>query len=219
VHSVVSFDFAMSLLPGWHTTIFAPYFVAGAIHSGLAMVILLLIPARSLLNLKHIIQVRHLEQAALLMIVTGAILGYTYVIEPFMAWYSGDVFERQFSAWRAFGPYAWAYWGSILFNVVAPSLFGFRWARTRLLPLFAISLLVIVGMWLERFVIIVDSLAHDFIPHNWGLYNPTWVEVSITTAALCWFLFWFLLYSKHLPFVSIAESKESRLEEAVEAAL
>ncbi len=219
VHSVVSFDFAMSLLPGWHTTIFAPYFVAGAIHSGLAMVVMLLIPMRSLLKLKSIIQIRHLEQAALLMIVTGAIVGYTYGIEPFIAWYSGDVFERQYSAWRAFGPYAWAYWCTILFNVVAPTFFGFRWARTKLAPLFMISFLVTVGMWLERFVIIPESMAHDFVPHNWGMYSPTWVEISITGASLCWFLFWFLLYSKHLPVVSIAESKESRLEEAVEAAL
>ena len=219
VHSVVSFDFALSLLPGWHTTIFAPYFVAGAIHSGLAMVIILLIPTRRLLGLKSIIQIRHLEQAALLMIVTGVIVGYTYGVEPFIAWYSGDIFERQYSAWRAFGPYAWAYWCTIAFNVVAPVVFGFRWARTRLIPLFTISLLVTVGMWLERFVIIPESMAHDFVPHNWGLYRPTWVEISITGASLCWFLFWFVLYCKHLPAVSIAESKETRLEEAVEAAL
>jgi Ni/Fe-hydrogenase subunit HybB-like protein len=219
VHSVVSFDFAMSLLPGWHTTIFAPYFVAGAIHSGLAVVILLLIPARKFLKLEHVITIRHLEQAALLMIVTGTILLYAYIMEPFIAWYSRDVFERQFSAWRAFGPYAWAYWGTIACNCVAPYFLFWKKARTRLWPLFLISLAVTIGMWLERFVIIVNSTAHDFLPNVWGFYNPTWVEVSITAASVCWFLFWFVLFSKHLPVVSIAQSKEIRLGEAAEAAL
>ena len=219
VHSVVSFDFAMSLLPGWHTTIFAPYFVAGAIHSGLAMVILLLIPSRRFLRLERVIRVEHLEQAALLMILTGAILAYTYLVEPFIAWYSGDIFERQFSAWRALGPYAWAYWTTIICNVIAPLFFLWKPARTRLVPLFTISLLVTAGMWLERFVIIVDSTAHDFLPNVWGHYRPTWVEVGIAIAALCWFLFWFFLFSKHLPAVAIAESKDIRLGQATEAAL
>jgi len=219
VHSVVSWDFGMSLLPGWHTTIFAPYFVAGAIHSGLAMVIVLLIPMRHYLRLKSVVQLRHLEQAALLMILTGWILGYAYIVEPFIAWYSGDVFERQFSAWRAFGPYAWAYWLTIVFNVVAPTFLFWKKARTNLFSLFFISLLVLAGMWLERLVIIVDSTAHDFIPHNWGLYGPTWVEISITLGSVCWFLFWFFLFAKHLPVVSIAQSKEARISKAVEGAL
>jgi Ni/Fe-hydrogenase subunit HybB-like protein len=219
VHSVVSWDFAMALLPGWHSTIFAPYFVAGAIHSGLAMVIVLFIPMRRLLRLERVIQVKHLEQAALLMILTGSIVLYTYILEPFMAWYSADVFERQFALWRAIGPYAWGYWAIIFCNGIAPLFFFIKRMRVSLVWLFVISMLVTIGMWLERFVIIVTSTAHDFIPHNWGLYAPTWVEISISLGALSWFLFWFFLFAKHLPPVSIAEIKETQLTKAVEAAL
>ncbi len=219
VHSVVSFDFAVALLPGWHSTIFAPYFVTGAIHSGLAMVILLLIPTRRFLRLEHVIRIKHLEQAALLMVFTGSILAYVYVIEPFIAWYSADVFEQQFSAWRAGGPYAWAYWASILCNCAVPYVLLFRKARTNAAGLMLIALAVTVGMWIERLVIIVDSTAHDFLPHNWGLYAPTWVEASITLASVCWFLFWYFLFAKHLPVVSIAESKERTIAAAAEAAL
>jgi len=218
VHSIVSWDFAMSLLPGWHSTIFAPYFVAGAIHSGLAMVILLLIPMRRFLRLEHVIRISHLEQAALLMILTGSIVLYAYVVEAFISWYSGDVFERQFSVWRMFGAYGWAFWLMVLFNGIAPYGFFFKALRTRLAALFAISLLVTAGMWLERFVIVVGSTAHDFMPTNWAVYRPTWVEVSIGVGALCWFLFWFLLFAKHLPAVSIVESKEATIARAVEAA-
>ena len=219
VHSVVSWDFAMSLLPGWHSTIFAPYFVAGAIHSGLAMVTLLLIPMRRLLHLERVVRVKHLEQAALLMILTGSIVLYTYIIEPFISWYSGDVFERQFALWRAVGPYAWAFWAIIFCNGIAPLFFFIKRARTSLIWLFIISALVTIGMWLERFVIIVNSTAHDFLPHNWGFYNPTWVELSIGIGALSWFLFWFFLFAKHLPSVSIAETKETQLSRSAEAVL
>ena len=217
VHSVVSWDFALSLLPGWHTTIFAPYFVAGAIHSGLAMVILLLIPMRRLLKLEHIIRIAHLEQAALLMILTGSILLYAYVVEVFIAWYSADVFERQFSVWRMTGALSWAYWTMVLCNGIAPFGFFFKALRTRIVPLFLIAFLVTAGMWLERFVIIIGSTAHDFMPTNWAVYRPTWVEISVGIASLCWFLFWFLLFAKHLPTVSIVESKEAAISRAVEA--
>jgi Ni/Fe-hydrogenase subunit HybB-like protein len=216
VHSVVSWDFAMSLLPGWHTTLFAPYFVAGAIHSGLAMVILLLIPLRSWLNLKQVVRVAHLEQAALLMILTGTIMGYSYASEAFTSWYSRDLFERQFAYWRSFGAAAGGYWAMVFCNVIAPMGFFFKPLRTRLVPLWVISFLVLTGMWLERAVIIIRSLGHDFMPENWSAYHPTWVEVGIAFAALSWFLFWFLLYAKFIPAVSIAESKEPRLEDVTE---
>lgn len=219
VHSVVSWDFAVSLLPGWHTTIFAPYFVAGAIHSGLAMVLVLLIPLRRWLRLERIIRIYHLEQTALLMVFIAFIMGYSYLMEAFTAWYSGDIFERQFALWRAFGPYGWAFWSMILCNVFAPLLFFFKRVRTNLIWLFGIGLLVVYGMWIERFVIIINSTAHDFLPHNWGTYNPTWVEISISAGALCFFLFFFLLFAKYLPAVSIVENKEAQMAEAVEAAL
>ncbi len=217
VHSVVSWDFAMSLLPGWHSTIFAPYFVAGAIHSGLAMVILLLIPMRRFLKLEHIIRVSHLEQSALLMILTGSIVLYAYVVEAFVAWYSADPFESQYSIWRATGAMAPTYWSMVFFNGIAPLGFLFKRLRTSLVPLFIISLMVTVGMWLERFVIVVGSTAHDFMPTNWAVYRPTWVEMSIGIGSVCWFLFWFLLFAKHLPTVSIVESKEATISRELEA--
>jgi molybdopterin-containing oxidoreductase family membrane subunit len=219
VHSVVSWDFAMSLLPGWHSTIFAPYFVAGAIHSGLAMVILLLIPLRHFLNLKHVIRIQHLEQAALLMILTGSIIFYSYLVEPFIAWYGADIFERQFSIWRATGALAPGFWAMVFCNAIAPLFLFSKRVRRSLIWLFAISFLVTAGMWLERFVIVVGSTAHDFMPTNWAVYRPTWVEVSVGFASLCWFLFWFLLFAKHLPSVSIAESKEARIAREAEVAL
>ena len=208
VHSVVSFDFAMALLPGWHTTIYAPYFVAGAIHSGLAMVILLLIPLRRLLRLESIITVKHLEAAALTMIATALIVGYAYVLEPFIAWYSGDVFERQFSAWRATGSAAWMYWLLAPLNVIFPIMFVFKRVRSSLRWLFLISLGVTAGMWLERVHLIVTALWRDFLPHNWGPYFPTWVEISITVGSFAFFAAWFLGFSKLLPTVSATEVKQ-----------
>jgi len=182
-------------------------------------VLLLLIPLRRFLSLKHVIRISHLEQTALLMIVTGSILLYAYIVEAFVAWYSGDVFERQFSVWRAFGALSWGYWGMVLFNGIAPFALFFKKVRTNVIALFSVAFLVTVGMWLERFVIVVGSTAHDFMPTNWAVYRPTWVEVSIGVGSVCWFLFWFLLFAKHLPSVSIAESKESQIGGRVEAAL
>jgi len=217
VHSVVSWDFAVSLLPGWHSTIFAPYFVVGAIHSGLAMVVMLLIPLRRFLNLRRVIRVAHLEQAALLMILTGALMFWAYAVESFISWYGADIFERQFAAWRMTQGYAWAFWAMVFCNGIAPMAFFFKWARTNLVSLYAISFLVLLGMWLERWVIVVTATAHDFMPENWSGYHPTWVEVTISLASVCWFLFWFLLFAKHLPVVSIAESKEPQVSAALEA--
>lgn len=212
VHSVVSWDFAVSLLPGWHTTIFAPYFVAGAIHSGLAMVLTLLIPLRRFLNLKDVITIDQFDALAKTMIVTTLIVGYAYVIEPFIAWYSGDIFERQFSEWRATGWIAVYYWALVPLNVLAPLLFLFRRFRRSIYVLFAISILVNIGMWLERAVIVIGSTAHDFLPHNWGGYFPTWVEASITFGSFTFFLFWFFGFSKALPTVAVSDVKEELAE-------
>ena len=177
VHSVVSWHFAMSILPGWHSTIFAPYFVAGAILSGLAMVITLLIPLRKLLGIEEYITIRHFENLAKLIIVTSLIVGYAYLTEFFVAWYSGNPFEQASFYSRMFGEYRLLTWGMLACNVVAPMLLFAKRIRTHLAALFVISIFVNIGMWLERFVIIVTSLSHDFDPANWsGVYQPTWVE-------------------------------------------
>jgi len=212
VHSVVSWDFAMGILPGWHTTIFPPYFVAGAIHSGLAMVLTLIIPMRRLLRLDRLITVDHLEAVAQTMIVTTLIIGYAYIIEPFIAWYSGDIFERQFALWRATGAAAPIYWALIPLNVLFPLCFAFKRVRRNISLLFIIAILVNVGMWLERVFIVVGSTAHDFLPHNWGAYWPTWVEKGITVGSFAFFLFWFFGFTKTLPAIAAAEYKEQVAE-------
>ncbi len=209
VHSVVSWDFAMGLLPGWHSTIFPPYFVAGAIHSGLAMVLTLLIPMRRFLHLERLIRREHFDAVARAMIVTTLIVGYAYVIEPWMAWYSGDIFERQFAWWRATGWFSTVYWLLAPLNVVAPLCFVFRRVRRNLPALFVISILVNIGMWLERVFIVTGSTAHDFMPHAWGHYMLSWVEMTITFGSFTWFLFWFFGFSKLLPTVPLNEVKAS----------
>ena len=208
VHSVVSWDFAVSIVPGWHSTIFAPYFVAGAIHSGLAMVLTLLIPLRRIFELEAYISRSHLESIAKLMIVTGLVLAYSYGAEFFIAWYSDNIFERYIFIDRATGGYAFLFWLMILFNVAVPFLFFFENIRSSTAWLFVISLLINVGMYLERLVIIVSSLSRDFLPAAWGSYRPTWVEISITAGSFAWFLMWFLLFVKLLPIISINEIKE-----------
>ena len=208
VHSIVSWDFAMANLPGWHTTIFAPYFVAGAIHSGLAMVLVLVIPMRRLFNLQRLITIDHFEAMAKTMIVTTLIVGYAYVLEPFIAWYSGDIFEKQFAWYRATGWFAVYYWSLTLFNVIAPLVFLFRAARRNIKTLLIVGILVNIGMWLERFVIITGSLSHDFMPHNWTIYIPRWPEISITIGQFCLFLFMFFLFAKYLPTIAISDEKE-----------
>jgi molybdopterin-containing oxidoreductase family membrane subunit len=218
VHSVVSWDFAMSLLPGWHTTIFAPYFVAGAIHSGLAMVIVLLIPLRKSLHLERILTVYYFEQMALIMILTGAIIGYAYVIEGFMSWYSNDIFERQFSMFRAFGSWAYSplFWLMVIFNLAVPATFFFKKLRTNLAYLFVASILINIGMWLERFVIIVVSLGHGFLPSSWGMYEPRLVEVLVTGFSFGFFLSLFLIFVKLFPSIPMGELKEQILAETHE---
>lgn len=209
VHSVVSWDFAMSVVPGWHTTIFAPYFVAGAILSGLAMVLTILIPLRRVLHVEHLIRPYHLEAMAKLLLLTSLIVGYAYGVEFFIAWYSGNTYELAIFSYRPTGEYAGVFWAMVSCNVIVPLLFFLRRVRTSLVGLFLVSLAVNFGMWAERFNIIVTSLAHEFMPHSWGTYWPSWVEWGILAGSFGWFFLLFLTFVKILPSISVAEVKES----------
>ncbi len=209
VHSVVSWDFALSILPGWHSTIFPPYFVAGAIHSGLAMVIVLLIPMRKLYRLEKIITTEALEKVAKTILLTGAIMAYSYATEWFVAWYSKEKVELGNFVYRAVGDYALWFWLMLTLNAVVPFLFFFKKLRTSTVPLFAISAGIVVGMWLERFVIIIGSPSRVDDPYTWRLFQgPTWMEWGIFFGVTCLFFFAYLLFAKFLPVVSIAEVKE-----------
>src|SRR4051812_12210684 len=209
VHTIVSWDFALSILPGWHTTIFPPYFVAGAVFSGFAMVLTLIIPARRFMGLKHVVTARHLDAMAKVMLCTGLIVAYGYVMEHFAAWYSGNPYEQHvFFKTRPFGPYAWAYYTQMFCNVVVPQMFWLRWARHNIWTLWVGSVLINVGTWFERFNIIVTSLHQDFIPSNWSMYYPTWVDLSLYFGTVCFFGTLFLLFLKFLPAVAVSEVKE-----------
>ncbi len=217
VHSVVSWDFALGVVPGWHTTIFAPYFVAGAIHSGLAMVLTLMIPLRRIFNYEKIITVAVLENVAKTIILTGMIVGFAYATEFFIAWYSFNSIEIEVFRYRMLGDYRVGFWIMVVCNTLIPLLFFFKKIRTSIGWLFGLSLLVNVGMWFERFVIIITSVARDFIPHAWGLYAPTAIEFGIMLGSFCLFFFLFLLFVKHLPSVSMTEIKETLHEGAPHA--
>jgi molybdopterin-containing oxidoreductase family membrane subunit len=207
VHSVVSTDFAVSNLPGWHTTIFPPYFVAGAIFSGFAMVMTLTIIARKVFSLEKLITVDHLEKMTKIILLTGMMVGYAYSLEFFMAWYSGNVYEQFAFINRAFGPYAWAYWIMVSCNLLVPQLFWFKKLR-RLVPLmFVASILINVGMWFERFVIVVTSLSRDFLPANWDYYSPTIWDISTFVGSFGLFFTLFLLFIRFLPMISMTEVK------------
>jgi Ni/Fe-hydrogenase subunit HybB-like protein len=207
VHSIVSFDFAVSQVPGWHTTIFPPYFVAGAIFSGFGMVLTLMIPLRSLFHLEEVITVRHVELMGKVVLATGSIVGYAYAIEFFIAWYGGNPYERFAFINRAFGPYWWAYWTMVTCNVISPQLFWFKKIRTHMGAVFALSIVVNIGMWFERFVIIVTSLHRDYLPSSWGYFRPTMVDVCTFVGSFGLFLFLFLLFIRFLPMLAIAEIK------------
>jgi molybdopterin-containing oxidoreductase family membrane subunit len=209
VHSVVSWDFALGVVPGWHTTIFAPYFVAGAIHSGLAMVLTLMIPLRKIFRYESIITVHVLENVAKTIVFTGLIVGFAYGTELFIAWYSRNIVEMETFRWRMFGDYSREYWIMVICNTLVPLLFLFSKIRTSVYWLFGFSLLINVGMWYERFVIIIGSVAHDYIPYTWGLYRPTVIELGIMLGSFCLFFFLFVLFVKHLPSVSMTEMKET----------
>ncbi len=207
VHSIVSTDFAISLLPGWHTTIFPPYFVAGAIFSGFAMVITLAIPTRKIFALEDFITVSHLERMAKIILLTGSMVGYAYAMEFFIAWYSANPYEQFVFMNRAFGPYAWAYWIMVACNVITPQLFWFKKIRTNIKALFILSIFVNIGMWFERFVIIASSLHRDFLPSSWDYYVPTFWDVSLFIGSFGLFFTLFLLFIRFVPIISIAEVK------------
>jgi Ni/Fe-hydrogenase subunit HybB-like protein len=212
VHSVVSWDFALGIVPGWHSTIFAPYFVAGAIHSGLAMVLTLMIPLRKIFRYEAIITEEILDNIAKTIIFTGLIVGYAYIVEYFLAWYSHNVVEQESFRWRAFGHYRLEFWIMVICNTVVPLFFFFRKVRRSIPWLFTISVLINIGMWYERFVIIVGGVAHDFMPHAWGKYSPSLIEYGILLGSFSMFFFLFLLFVKHLPSISMTELKESLRE-------
>ncbi|MBK8261745.1 MAG: polysulfide reductase NrfD [Nannocystis sp.] len=207
VHTIVSFDFAVSQLPGWHTTIFPPYFVAGAIFSGFGMVLTLLVPLRKWFRLEALITIKHLENMAKIILVTGMMVGYAYGMEFFIAWYSGNPYEQYAFANRAFGDYWWAYWTMVSCNVISPQLFWFKAVRRSPLALFIISIFVNIGMWFERFVITVTSLHHDFLPSSWDYYSPTIWDVSTLIGSFGLFFTLFCLFVRFLPVIALAEVK------------
>lgn len=207
VHSIVSTDFAISLLPGWHTTIFPPYFVAGAIFSGFAMVITLAVPVRWIYGLESIITMGHLDKMAKIMLVTGSMVGYAYSMEFFIAWYSNNTYESFAFVNRAFGPYAWAYWIMISCNVIVPQLFWSKRLRNSLPVLFIASIFANIGMWFERFVIVISSLSRDYLPANWDYYTPTMWDVSLFLGSFGLFFTLFLLFLRFLPMIAISEVK------------
>ena len=207
VHTVVSFDFAVSQLPGWHTTIFPPYFVAGAIFSGFAMVLTLMIPVRSIFNLQHIVTMRHLEVMCKIILATGSMVGYAYALEFFIAWYSGNPYERFAFTNRAFGPYAWAYWIMVSCNVISPQLFWFKKIRQNIALIWIITIFVNIGMWFERFVITITSLSRDFLPGSWGYFSPTLFDGLTLLGSFGLFFTLFLLFVRFLPIIAISEVK------------
>lgn len=207
VHSIVSSDFATAIVPGWHTTIFPPYFVAGAVFSGFAMVMTLAIIARKFYNLENIITVNHFDKMAKIMLLTGSIVGYSYAMEFFIAWYSGNIYEGFTFLNRAFGPYQWAYWTMISCNVLIPQLFWFKKLRMNIPFLFVASIFVNIGMWFERFVITVTSLSRDFLPSSWDYFSPTLFDILIFIGSFGLFFTGFLLFIRFLPIVSMTEVK------------
>ena len=207
VHSVVSFDFAISIIPGWHTTIFPPYFVAGAIFSGFAMVMTLLILARKVYGIQNIITMDHLEKMAIIILLTGTMVGFAYITEFFIAWYSQVEYEQYAFLNRATGPYAWAYWTMMSCNLLFPQFFWIKRLRRSIPFLFITSIVVNIGMWFERFVITVISLHRDFLPSSWDYFNPTIVDVLTLAGSFGLFLTLFLIFLRYLPMVAIAEVK------------
>jgi Ni/Fe-hydrogenase subunit HybB-like protein len=207
VHSVVSFDFAVSQLPGWHTTIFPPYFVAGAIFSGMAMVVTLMVICRVVFRLEHIVTMLHFDRMAKLMLVTGTMVGFAYSLEVFVAWYSGNPYEQFAFFNRAFGQYAWAYWIMISCNLLVPQVFWWSRLRRNIAVLFVVSVLVNVGMWFERFVIVVTSLHADFLPSSWDYYSPTFWDFTTLIGSFGLFFTLFCLFIRFLPMVAMSELK------------
>ena len=207
VHTIVSFDFAVSVIPGWHTTIFPPYFVAGAIFSGFAMVVTLMVLARKVYNLEHLITLNHLDNMNKIILATGSIVGYAYAVEFFTAAFSGNPYEQFVFLNRVKGPYAWAVWTMFSCNVFAPQLFWFRRIRRSVPAMFAIAIFVNIGMWFERFNIIVTSLHRDYLPSSWGMFSPTIVDMLTFAGSVGFFLTMFLLFLRFLPAIAVSEVK------------
>jgi molybdopterin-containing oxidoreductase family membrane subunit len=207
VHTIVSFDFATSVIPGWHTTIFPPYFVAGAIFSGFAMVETLMLIVRKVFKLEDYITVNHIESMNKIIVLTGSIVGIAYITELFIAWYSGYLYEQFAFYNRVFGKYWWAYFCMMFCNVVSPQFYWFKPLRRNLWVTFILSISVNIGMWFERFVIIVTSLADDFLPSSWTYFTPTWVDIGIFVGSIGLFMTLFLLFARFFPVIAIAEVK------------
>ena len=207
VHSVVSFDFATSVIPGWHTTIFPPYFVSGAVFSGFAMVQTLLLVMRKVMKLESYITIKHVEYMNIVIIVTGSIVGVAYITELFISWYSGVEYESYAFINRATGPYLWAYWIMMTCNVISPQLFWFRNLRRNLVFTFFMSIIVNIGMWFERFVIIVTSLHRDYLPSSWTMFHPTWVDVGVFIGTIGIFFTLYLLFARFFPVLALNEVK------------
>ncbi len=213
VHSIVSLDFAISVLPGWHSILFPPYFVAGAIFSGFAMVVQLAVPIRRFYRLDNVITKRHLDLIAKLMLITGMIVAYSYIAEHCMAWYSADDYDRAMTFQvRPTGPFAWTFWVTIFCNVVAIQPLWFKRVRRNPWALFAIACLVQVGMWMERFMLIVTAQHRDFLPSSWDMFTPSVIDGAILGGSICFFLFLFILMLRYVPFIPIQETKEMHRE-------
>jgi molybdopterin-containing oxidoreductase family membrane subunit len=208
VHSVVSLDFAVAMFPGWHSTIFTPYFVAGAIDSGFAIVLNIIIPVRKIYHLENVIPNRYLNNMANIMFVTGLMVSYGYLIEAFMSWYSGDIFEQYMMTNRAFGPYGWVFWVLMAFNVVIPQALWSARIRRNPITLFMVALFINAGMWIERFVIVITSLHRDFMPSAWGMFYPTFWDWSVLFGSVGLFLTLIFLFIRFLPMISISENRE-----------
>src|SRR6478736_5118819 len=207
VHTIVSFDFATSIVPGWHTTIFPPYFVAGAIFSGFAMVLTLMLVVRKIYKLESYLTIKHIEYMNIVIIVTGSIVGVAYLTELFVAWYSGVEWEQYAFLNRATGPLAWSYWIMMGCNVVSPQLFWFKKIRTSIVATFILSIVVNIGMWFERFVIIVSSLHRDYLPSSWAMFSPTMYDIGEYLFTFGLFFCAFLLFAKYFPVINMAEVK------------
>jgi molybdopterin-containing oxidoreductase family membrane subunit len=221
VHTVVSFDFAVSIIPGWHTTVFPPYFVAGAIYSGFAMVLVLAIPIRRFYGVQDMMTLRHLDNAAKVMLGTGLIVAYGYMMEAFYAYYSGNLYEQFMFKNRMLGPMAWSYWCLITFNILIPQLLWIRKVRRNPAMLFAASLVILFGMWLERFVIVVTSLHRDFLPSSWGMYVATRWDYAVFAGTLGLFFSAMFLFVRLMPMITIFEMRmllpQAKLSEEVAA--
>jgi molybdopterin-containing oxidoreductase family membrane subunit len=223
VHTIVSFDFAIGIIPGWHTTIFPPYFVAGAIYAGFAMVLTLAIPLRAVYGLEDFITMRHLKNMAKVMLATGLIVAYGYMMETFMAWYSGNHYEQYMITNRMRGPYGPVYWALMACNVLVPQALWSQRVRNSALALFVVAMFVNVGMWLERFIIVVTSLHRDFIPSSWGMYYPTIWDWATFIGTIGLFLTLMFLFIRVLPVISIFEMRtllpEAKPEHGLEGAV